>query len=120
MFLFQDNENNSNFDRASTKVENFCYKIENNLKYFSIIHDIVFYYETENKNCWEYEGDIYFETWQDDLLTIPFKVKVFEKKTYIFVPLPSNLIEKKLRELVVETLDFDEKLKYYTIMKGSK
>ena len=108
------------FYRAFKKIED-TFGIIADKFYFNLCRFITWCGSRKEKEYTAYSGEIsFFDDKEKFNFSIWFKVYVYKKKTRLLFPIPVNLIEKKIEEYYLETLDFDEKLEYYNKKKGNK
>ena len=108
------------FYRAFKKIEDI-FEIIAGKFYFNLCRYITWYGSRKEKEYTAYAGEIsFFDDKEKFSFSISFKVYVYKRKTRLLFPIPVNLIEKKIEEYYLETLDFDEKLEYYSKKKGNK
>lgn len=108
------------FGRAFKKIED-TFEIIAGKFYFNLCRFITWYGSSKEKGYTTYAGEITFCDENEKFnFTILFRVFVYKKKTKLWFPIPINLIEKKIEEYYLDTLDFDEKLEYYNKKKGNK
>ena len=108
------------FYRAFKKIED-TFEIIAGKFYFNLCRTVIWYSSIKEKEYCAYAGQIIFCDENEKFnFTVPFKVYVYKKKTKLWFPIPINLIEKKIEEYYLDTLDFDEKIEYYSKKKGNK
>ena len=108
------------FYRAFKKIEDIFEKIAGKF-YFNLCRFITWCGSRKEKEYTSYSGEISFYDEDEKFnFSIWFKVYVYKKKTRLLFPIPVNLIEKKIEECYLDTLEFDEKLEYYSKKKGNK
>lgn len=106
--------------RAFKKIEDAYEKISSKV-YFNLCRYITWYGASKENGYTAYAGEITFYDENEKFnFTILFRVFVYKKKTKLWFPITTNLIEKKIEECYLETLDFDEKIEYYNKKKGNK
>lgn len=108
------------FCKAFKKIEDVYEKIAGRV-YFDLCRYITWYGSSKENGYTAYAGEITFYDENEKFnFTILFRVFVYKKKTRLLFPITTNLIEKKIEECYLETLDFDEKIEYYNKKKGNK
>lgn len=108
------------FSRAFKKIED-TFEIIAGKFYFNLCRFITWYGSSKENGYTTYAGEITFCDENEKFnFTLLFRVFVYKKKTKLWFPIPINLIEKKIEEYYLDTLDFDEKLEYYSKKKGNK
>lgn len=108
------------FYRAFKKIEDI-FEIIAGKFYFNLCRYITWYSSRKEKEYTAYAGKIsFYDEHEKFIFSISFKVYVYKKRTRLLFPISVNLIEKKIEECYLETLDFDEKLEYYSKKKGNK
>lgn len=108
------------FYRAFKKIED-TFEIIAGKFYFNLCRFITWLGSSKENGYTAYAGEITFYDENEKFnFTLLFRVFVYKKKTKLWFPIPINLIEKKIEECYLETLDFDEKIEYYSKKKGNK
>lgn len=108
------------FSRAFNKIEDTFEKIAGKF-YFNLCRFITWCGSSKEKEYTAYAGEIsFYDEHEKFNFTLLFRVFVYKKKTKLWFPIPINLIEKKIEEYYLDTLDFDEKLEYYSKKKGNR
>lgn len=108
------------FYRAFKKIED-TFEIIAGKFYFNLCRFITWCGSRKEKEYTAYAGEIsFYDEHEKFNFSIWFKVYVYKKRTRLLFPIPVNLIEKKIEECYLDTLDFDEKLEYYSKKKGNK
>lgn len=124
---FLDEDYKDHFSEDTIKYFIAREKIDNTFEeiaakfYFNLCRTVIWYSSIKEKEYCAYAGQIIFCDENEKFnFTVPFKVYVYKKKTKLWFPIPINLIEKKIEEYYLDTLDFDEKIEYYSKKKGNK
>lgn len=108
------------FYRAFKKIEDTFETIAGKF-YFNLCRFITWYSSRKEKEYTAYAGEIsFYDEHEKFNFSISFRVYVYKKRTRLLFPIPVNLIEKKIEECYLNTLEFDEKLEYYSKKKGNK